>query len=185
MSLYKTLEKHSLGIGIIAMLLLIAGTIVGGGSLLQRLLFVVGVPILGLTAYFNKQNMFAILQLVATIGAILAFFSGILPPILNSIIMLGSGIIGIGYLIKTKYPKKDRYWLTGSLGLLCIAGGFATDAITHPILFNSLLGVGGILVIIYSALGFFVLKNRIYLLWLILNIVFIINPLRIVFSQFF
>jgi hypothetical protein len=176
------LNKNSLIIGIIAMILLVIGTIVEGGSLLQKLLIVIGAPVLGYSAYLNKQKMFLTLQTVATIGAILAFFNN-LPILLRYIIMVGSGIIGIGYLIKTNYLKEDSWWPLGGLGLLSIAVGFATDALSYPILFNSLLGFGGILVAIYSAVGFFHLKVKIAIIWFVLNIMFSITPMIIIFSQ--
>ncbi len=182
MSLLKVLTKYSLIIGIIAMVLLVVGTVLEGGSLLQKLLFVIGAPALGFTAYLNKQKMFITLQTVVTIGAILAFF-GNLPAILRYVVMVGSGVFGIGYLIKTDYFKEDVWWPLGGLGLLSIAVGFATNTAAYPILFNSLLGAGGVLVALYSAIGFFYFKVRIAAIWLVLNIVFSINPLIIVFSQ--
>ncbi|GAI38382.1 unnamed protein product, partial [marine sediment metagenome] len=160
----------------------VAGTIVEGGSLEQKLLFVIGAPILGFTAYLNKQKMFVTLQIVIVIGAILAFF-GSLPASLRYAIMVGSGIFGIGYLIKVNYSKEDVWWPLGGLGLLSIAIGLTTNAVAYPLLFNSLLGTGGVLIALYSAIGFFHLKVRIAAIWLILNVIFSINPLRIVFSQ--
>lgn len=182
MSLLDVLRKRSLIIGIIAMILLVVGTLVEGGSLLQKLLFVIGAPVLGFTAYLNKQKMFITLQIVVTIGAILAFF-GNLPSFLRYTIMIGSGIIVVGYLIKTNYFKEDVWWPLGGLGLLSIAVGFATNAVAYPILFNLLLGTGGVLVALYSAIGFFHLKVKIAAIWLVLNVIFSINPLIIVFSQ--
>ena len=69
------------------MVLLIIGTLVEGGTLVQKLLFVIGSPILGLTAYLNKQKMFTTLQIIVTIGAILAFFNNI-SVILNYTVMI-------------------------------------------------------------------------------------------------
>ena len=177
-----SLNRHSLTIGVIAMVLLIIGTLVEGGTLVQKLLFVIGSPILGLTAYLNKQKMFTTLQIIVTIGAILAFFNNI-SVILNYAVMISSSLFGLGYLIKINYFKEDMWWPVGGLGLLIIATGFATSAVDYPIMFNSLLGIGGILVALYSAIGFFHLKVRIAVIWLILNVVFSINPLIIVFSR--
>jgi len=176
------MAKYSLIIGIPAMILLVVGTIVESGSLLQRLLFVIGAPVLGLAARLNRQKMFLILQIIATIGAIFAFLSN-LHTFSRYAIMVGSGILGVGYLIKTNYFKEDAWWPLGGLGLLSIAIGFATDATAYPILFNSLIGAGGVLVALYSAIGFFHLKVKIASIWLVLNIIFSINPLITVFSQ--
>ena len=180
MSLVSRLKKHSLTISIGAMILIILGTLVEGGSLFQKLLFVIGAPFLGFAAYLNKQKMFTSLQIVVTIGAILAFCSFLLP-LSKYIILVGAGIISIGYLVKTKFSREDPFWTIGGTGLLGLAFGLATDAVCFPILFNSLLVIGGVLIAVYSAIGFFWLKVKISLIFLILNVIFIINPLRIIF----
>lgn len=184
MTLWEILEKWSLKIGICAMILVVLGTLVEGGSLIQKLLFVIGAPVLGFTAYLNKQKMFTTLQAVVTIGAVLAFFGGV-PAILKYVIMAGSALFGVGYLIKTNYSKKDVFWPLGGIGLLSIAFGLATNAMAYPVLFNSLLMAGGILIAIYSAIGFFHLKIKIAAIWLVLNIIFATNPAIIVFSRIF
>lgn len=182
--LTDSLRKHSLAIGIAAMILLVWGTIFESGSLIQKLLFVIGAPILGFTAHLNKQKMFAVLQAVVTIGAVLAFFDW-LPSVLKYAVMLGSGLAGVGHLLKTDYSRDDPWWPLGGLGLLSIAIGFATNPVARPLLFNFLLGAGGLLVALYSAIGFFHLKVRIAAIWLVLNVIFSINPLLFVFSRFF
>lgn len=168
--------QASLIIGIIAMLLLILGTITEGGSLLQKILFVIGAPVLGITAYLNKQKMFAVLQSLITVGALLAFFSNILSE-LKYVIMFGAATLGIGYLVKTKHYSKDPFGILGSLGLAFIAIGFATNPVQFPRIFGFLLGAGGISVAIYSAISFFHYKIRISIIWLILNVIFSINPI--------
>ena len=157
MSLANSLKKHSLAIGTGAMILIIMGTVVEGGSLLQKLLFVIGALILGFVAYLDKQKMLLTLEIIV--------------------------IIGVVYLIRIKFSKEDVWWPIGGAGLLFLAVGLATDAVSSPILFNSLLGIGGILIAIYSAIGFFYLRVKIAIIWLILNLIFVINPLIIVFSR--
>jgi hypothetical protein len=182
MKIMDFLRKGSLVIGIVAMVLLVTGTLIEGGSLLQKILFLFGAPMLAFTAYLNKQRMFMIIQIIVTIGSILAFFTN-LPDFLRYSIMVGGGFFGIGYLIKIKYSKEDIWWPLGGLGLLSIAVGFATNAVAHQLLFNSLLAIGGILVAIYSAIGFFHLKVRIAFIWLVLNVIFSISPLLIILSH--
>ena len=177
----EILRKYSLGIGIVAMILLAAGTFVEGGSLLQKLLFLIGAPALAFTAYLNKQKMFMIIQIIATIGSALAFLTSF-SDILRYSVMIGSGFLGIGYLIKIKYSKEDVWWPLGGLGLLSIAIGFATNAIAYPVQFNFLLASGGILVALYSAIGFFHMKVRIAAIWLVLNIIFSISPILFLLS---
>jgi len=182
MSLANSLKKHSLAIGTGAMILIIMGTVVEGGSLLQKLLFVIGALILGFVAYLDKQKVLLTLEIIVIIGAILAFCS-FLPPFSRYVVLGGAGIIGVVYLIRIKFSKEDVWWPIGGAGLLFLAVGLATDAVSAPILFNSLLGIGGILIAIYSAIGFFYLRVKIAIIWLILNLIFVINPLIIVFSR--
>lgn len=181
-----SLRKHSLAIGMAAMVLLVIGTtgIVETGSLLQKIIFVIGAPILGFTAHLNRQKMFAVLQIVVAIGAVLAFFDW-LPSVLKYAIMIGSGLVGVGHLLKINYSKEDLWWPLGGLGLLSIAAGFATNPVASPLLFNLLLASGGLLVALYSAIGFFHLKVRIAAIWLVLNVIFGVNPVLFVFSRIF
>ena len=183
MRLVKLLRKYSLHVGIFAMILLVAGTFAVGGSLLQKILFLVGVPLLGFSAFLNKQKMYTILQLVVTVAAILAFFDS-LPDAFRYGIMLGAGLLGIGYLVKINYFKQDVWWPVAGLGLLSIAAGFATNAALHPVMFNSLLAFGGMLVAAYSAIGFFHFKVKIAIIWLVMNIIFAVNPTLIVLHSF-
>lgn len=177
----RLLEDYSLHISVVAMVLLVIGTFIQGG-MTQKILFVIGAPILALTAYLNGQKMLMTLQTVITIGSILVFFEG-LSPIVRYSIIIGSGIIGIAYLIKIDYYEKDKWWPMGGLGLLAMAFGFATNAAAFPILFNSFLLFGGALIAAYSAIAFFLLNDKIAVIWLILNIIFTINPTRIILSS--
>jgi hypothetical protein len=179
----KLFEKWPLFIGFIAMVLLVAGTISEDGSTIQKILFVIGAPTLGITSFMDKQKMFTALQSVATIGAVLVFFPE-LPESARYIILLGAGIIGIYYLLKSEYYKEDKFGWLGSIGLLSIAAGFATDAATHLILFSTLLGAGGLIVALYSALNLFHYRVRIAIIWIILNILFSINPLLNLIKMF-
>ncbi len=167
--------KISLFAGIIAMVLLVSGTVSESGSILQKILFVTGATILGITAYLNKQKMFVVLQAVATIGAILAFFPDL--PEIKYALMVGSAIIGIVYLSTTGYYKQDEWGILGSIGLVLVAIGFATNPVRYPTIFGFLLGFGGIAIAAYSAIGFFKYKVKISLIWLVLNIIFSINPI--------
>lgn len=165
------------------MILAVIGVFCEGGSLLQKVLFLVGGAILLFTALMNRQKMLITLQFVIVIGAILGFFS-LIPTEWKYLIMLLPTIFGVGYLFKIGYFKKDPFGLIGSAGLFCIALGFAVSAVESPVLFNILLGGGGILVAVYSGIEFFHYKVRISLLWVILNVVFAINPLIFLISNY-
>jgi len=156
--------------------LLIAGTFSVAGSLLQKALFAVGAPLLGVTAYVDKQKMFTALQAVATIGAWMSFFPA-LPGVAKYAILLSAGIIGIAYLVKGKYYKTDRFGWLGTIGLLCFAAGFATSAAFHTLAFSLLFIAGGTTLAIYSTLNFISYKVRIALIWVVLNALLVLNPL--------
>ena len=167
-------SKAVLAFGLFAMILLIIGTFTEGGSLLQKMLFIIGASGLGIVAYFNKQRVFIILQAVATIGAIIAFIS--LPPTIRYGIMLASAIIGV-ILIGKKTYKEDPWSTIASLGLILFAVGLATDPTQLPLVWSLAFIFGGIFVAAYSAIGFFKNKVKIAAIWLILNLLLTVNPI--------
>lgn len=170
-------------VGIIAMIGLVIATFLAGGSLMQKILFLAGASVLTLLAYVNRQKMFLVIEIVVVLSAILAFWY--MMPLVKYLIFVGASIVGVGYLVKIKYSQQDKHWPIGALGLLLLAAGFATNATDYPTLFNAFLGIGGILIAIYSAIGVFLYKVKIAWIWLILNVFFSINPMLIVFQKLF
>lgn len=175
------MPKITLYVGVVAMIALVIATFLEGGSLIQKIIFLAGAVFLTATAYFNKQQMFIALQSMLVVGSALAFFPT-LTSLTKYLIMGVIALISIGYLIKIKHYKKDPWGILGSLGLALLAIGFATDAVTYPQLFYSFLGFGGLAVAIYSGIGFFYYKIKITIIWMILNIVFSINPLYLLIT---
>ncbi len=170
-------------IGIIAMVGLVIGTFLEGGSLIQKAIFLIGAVILTSVAYANKQKMFMIIEMVVSLSSLLALWN--VTAHAKYLIFIGASFLGVGYLIKIKLSKENGWWPIGALGLLLLAAGFATSAVNYPILFNSFLGFGGIIVAIYSAIELFLFKTRIASIWLILNVFFALNPMLIVFHKLF
>ncbi|MFH1221957.1 MAG: hypothetical protein V1492_02630 [Candidatus Micrarchaeota archaeon] len=181
----KTAENEGLGsffyIGLVGMLILIAGVLLQPGSLLQKSLFLLGAVIMTMVALQNKQKMLSALQIIIVLGNVFSFFPSIEGPIKYGI-LVGASLIGVTYLVLTKYYQEDKFGLVGSCGLLMLAVGFATDAVTYPLYFGFLLGVGSLLVAAYSFTDYYYHKNRTALIWVILNIVFAISPLLMVVS---
>ncbi len=171
-------KEWPLIIGILAMIFLVAGTLAESGSILQKILFLIGAPTLGITAYANKQKMFTILQLIATVGAIIAFFPGLPTSIKYSVMIIGT-IVALVYLIKEKYFDQDKWGYLGGIGLISIAFGLATNPVNAPFWFGLLLGAGGLIVSLYSAISFFHHKIKIAFIWFVLNIIFSIAPILI------
>lgn len=180
-----TIKKQNVVVlvGIVAMIGLIIGTFLEGGSLIQKILFLVGALTLTAVAYVNKQKMFLVIEFIVDLSAFLSFWN--MALYIKYLILIGASIIGMAYLIKINFFKEDKWWPIGGLGLLFLAAGLATDAITYPLLFNIFLGFGGIFVAIYSAIGLFLFKVRIAAIWLILNIFFSINPMIMVCGKIF
>lgn len=94
----------------------------------------------------------------------------------------GSGILATCYLLKCGVFRADKYAVLGVVGLLTLAFGLATDAVVFPLAFYAMLLIGGSLIVLYSAIGLFYLKIKVCALWVVLNIIFIVNPLIMVLS---
>jgi len=168
------LEWH-VALGIAAGCLLVVGTFSAGGSVAQKVLFALGAPLLGVTAYAARQKMFTALQAVATVGAWVAFFPG-LPEAAKYVVLLCAAILGIAYLVKEDYYQADSFGWLGSIGLLCFAVGFATSAAQHQLAFDLLFIVGGTTLAAYSLLSFIKYKVGVALIWVVLNILLVVNP---------
>jgi hypothetical protein len=169
-------------IGIVAMVLLLVGVFSEPASLLQRSLFLVGAIGLAFTAYTNKQWMLFVLQIVISIGSVFAFVQ--ISHILKYVLLLGASLAGIAYLRSRGRYSTDVWGIVSSIGLFLIAAGLATDAIAHPFFFGLFLGVGSLLVASYSFVDYFINKHDPAMIWLVLNIVFAINPLLMAISAF-
>ena len=100
-----SIQNIILGIGILGMVLSVIGTLVEGGSLEQKILFLVGASFLITTAFWNRQKMFVALQAVILVGAVLGFFPGVLAGI-KFLIMASSAVVATAS--KPTYAKKMR-----------------------------------------------------------------------------
>lgn len=162
------------------MLLGIAGTVTPQGTVLQRSLFLASASILGVTAYRSGQTMLTILQIVVSISAILAFIPFI-TVLKRLLLVLGPAIIATAYLIRIEHREADPYWPVGAAGLLLLAGGLSLSG-TAPLMFNLLLAIGAAIIAVYAAIQYIVDDVSIQLIWVLLNVVFMINPLLNVLS---
>ena len=166
--------------GIIAMIILLAGVISQPASVIQKCLFLIGGLMLTAVAYLNRQWMLFVLQIVISFGAVLAF-SG-LGEIPKVAILLGAALIGILKLAWSGHFKNDFWNIVCCVGLFMVAAGVATDANAHQLLFGLLLGIGSLLVALYSFVDYYFQKDHVAVIWFILNLVFAINPLLIAIS---
>jgi len=166
--------------GIVAMFLLLVGVISQPASLLQKSLFLIGALMLTITAYLNVQWMLFVLQVVISLGAIIAFMG--MGEIVNYTLLLGAALIGTAGLVRAKHFKSDPWSIVSCVGLFLVAAGIATDAIAHQLFFGLFLGVGSLLVALYSFVDYYFKKDNIAIIWFILNLVFAINPILLAIS---
>lgn len=172
----QTIANIFFGVGLLGMILLVAGTFLAAGDFFQKMLFFLGTLLMMITAFVDRHKMYSTLEVVIIIGTILAFFSAT-PTEIRYWIMGVPSILAVIYLIKVKYFKKDSWGILASVALLCVALGFATNPADLAILFHGLLAAGAVMLTIYSLIQFFYYKVRIALLFMLLNAVFSINPL--------
>ena len=175
-------RQYSVGIGILSMITIILGTFAQAGSMMQKMLFFFPAPVLVYVAYVGGQRMLMTLQFMVTLGAALAFMDYV-PSFVRYYLLIGCSLVGVVYLIKIGYFKEDVWWPVGGLGMILLSFGYSTDAMNYPILFNSLLTIGGMLVAVYSSISYFRNRVRIAFIWLFLNIVFVVKPLSVVISM--
>jgi hypothetical protein len=161
-------------VGIVAMLGLVVASTLEGGTLLQKGLFLVTPPALFGVAYVNDEKMLAALEVVVQIGAVLAFLPS-LSLAVRFAVLGGSALLCVGYLVRIDYLEEDRYWPVGGTGLLILAVGISISG-TQPLVFDSLLVLGSILLGVYSLLGLVVLGVRVQAIWVVLNVAFGISP---------
>ena len=167
-------ERWALLVGVGGMLLLVGGTFFEAGMRLQKYLFLVGAVALGVTAYVNGERMLTTLQIVISLGAVLAFFQHISTWV-RLAVLLGPAVFGIGWLLYLDYRDQDRWWLIGGAGLVLLAVAFAISG-SNPFVFNATLALGTGLVLIYSFVSFYVEGVRLQVVWVVLNAVFVLNP---------
>lgn len=168
------IKKLALPIGILGMILVLAGFFIENNLILQQSIFLAGSLGLAFSAIINRQKMYIALQGIIIAGILLGFFE--LEASYKYLIMALPVIVAYAYLIRIKYFKSDSWGILGSLGLIAVAFGYALNSQDYPLLFNIFLFSGGIIVAAYSAIGFFHYKIRITMLWLVLNLAFAIKP---------
>ncbi len=173
-------DPRILYVGITAMALLLVGVFSEPASLLQRLLFLIGALMLTMTAYMNRQWTLFVLQIVISMGSLFAFTG--FEDMVRYAVLLGASLAGIIYLRLAKRYDAGLWGMVSSAGLFLVAAGFATDANSHPLFFGLFLGLGSLLVALYSFVDYFCNKDSAAAIWLVLNIVFAINPILMVVS---
>ncbi len=173
MSLFS---RYSLPISIIGLTCQIAGVTSVAWSLSQQVFFLFWVSLLGFGALGAKQSMFVAMQIVAFVGVVLWFFATVPLWALYGLMSIAL-LFALFYIYKQKTYQHDRYYVLGILWLFLLALGFATNPLGQPFLFHIYLALWWMTIALYSFLEVVFLQIRIAWIFLLLNIVFVINPL--------
>lgn len=160
-------------IGVFGLGLIIFGTFLPP-ILAQKILFSSGCLLLLCSSIMEKHTFFAVLQVVALIGSLVAFTS--FSPGLKAALPIAVSILALIFFI-TKGMLKQRENIFGCLGLLFLAAGYA---VSNPIVYM----LGGIFLSTYS---YFSYRRgaRIAMLFLVLNIVFTFTSMLAVYRMYF
>ncbi|MFH0738086.1 MAG: hypothetical protein V1827_05385 [Candidatus Micrarchaeota archaeon] len=177
----KDKNRWTLYVGIFAMLIIIVGVFSEPSSILQKTLFLLGSATLAAVAFLNRQRMLFALQIVIGVGSVLAFLE--LTGTIKYAVLAVASVLAIGYLIAIRNYKADPWSIVCTLGLILIAVGYVTDAGAAPLMFGVSLGLGGLLVALYSAIDLVYNKSEISAIWMVLNLIFAINPILMVSAQ--
>ncbi|MFN7098538.1 MAG: hypothetical protein ACK4PR_13440 [Gammaproteobacteria bacterium] len=156
-------------IGLVGMLIVIAGTLVSAG-MTQKVLYLVGAVLMLTSAALERHSFLVILQIVIVSGTVVAFTSW--PEFIKAMIPIMFSIIALLYFYFT-HALED--WITriGCAGLIAIALGFADS---NPFIYL----IGGVLLAIYGV-GSYRRGVKIALLWAILNAIFALTSLVAIF----
>ena len=177
----RIVSNISFIIGIFAMLLLIyAISFLSLGSMLQRLLLFAGALMLLAVAYAHKQRVLIAVELVVVTGGIVSLLPISLAVVL--ITMTTVSLILIGYLFKVGHYKKEPIGIFGTLGFLMLAFGYAMNFGANTLYAAVGLGLGAVLLMLYSTMHYYLYKVRVQIIWAVLNAAFAISPLLFLLS---
>ena len=178
---FDTIQSKSFVAGKAAMVLLVIATFMPGGSLSQKVSYLVGASVLLGVAIINNLILYKALQSMIVAGSILSFLP--ISIFFRSLLLGCVGVLALIYLIIMKIHKRERWWPIGAAGLVLISIGFMNVG-EYALLVNSCIALGGILLTVYAGLDYFIGKVRASLIWFILNAVFAFNPARLVIMHF-
>ena len=170
-------------VAIAAMILLVYSfSFLSFGTLLQKSLILTGAFVLFLVALFGKQKVLQALQLVLVTGAIIGFF--ILSMLYALVIMLFVAALMVIYLYSIGHYKKEPVGVIGSFGFCFFALGLAFNTGSTPLIAGLFLILGAFVIAAYSALAFYLYKNRLQLVWIVLNLALSAGPILLVLSLY-
>jgi hypothetical protein len=172
----KSIENLALGIGIVGMVLTVVGIYLEPGMMVQKFLFLIGAALLIASAIMTDQKMYIALTSVVLLGTILGFVQGF--SVEGKYIVIGVGaLIALVYLAVIGHFRRDPWAVLGCLGLIFVGAGYAVDAVSTPLLFNAALAGGSLAVAIYSLIRFFFYGIKVAMVWVVLNVIFLVAPL--------
>lgn len=170
----KEAGKISIFIGVLGMIITLAGTFFAHNTFEQEVAFFVGALLLWGTAILDKQRMYTVLESIIVLGTLLAFWEGI-NTFERYASMIIPAILAIGYLIKVGHYKADPWGALASVGLIFTALGFATETSHSAALFHGFLIASSVLLATYSLIRAIKYRDSIIWIWVVLNVFFGLN----------
>jgi len=167
--------------GIVGMIVALYPVMMPLSDFIRQCFFTGGAAILLITAILSKQRVFIILQVILLISSVLGFLSFIPMAFIYMIMSLVLGI-AIGNLFTDRYFHEDHWAFLGLFGFTALAIAFS-GIVSSDFLFNLMLAAGGIFISVYALIRFLGHKVWIASIWLILNIVFCINPILLLLAM--
>jgi len=167
----KAIGNHfvNIAIGVLGMTVIIYGNFVSSVTP-QKICYLLGGLFMLTTALLERQQFFSVLQVIIVAGTAMAL-TWFHPAIKASVPIL-LGVVGSAYFLR-RGELKDPLAIVGCSGILFIAVGYA---ISLPVIYF----LGGSALAIY-AFSLFFRGERIALLWAVLNTLFALTALRLIF----
>lgn len=148
----------------------------------QQSMMLGGAIVLLLAAILGRLKMFVILQTILVVSGILGFMYFIPVEYKYMLLTLPIGI-ALGHLFTAKYFKKDVWAFAGIAGFLALSLAFAMSAVYTAWTFNLLMAIGGLLISLYAAVQFFYKKSWLSVVWLILNVIYLVSPVMYLWAN--
>lgn len=154
--------------------MLIVWIFLPSGIILQKILFLVWALGLFYSSFLEKNWIFMYLQLVASLWALLSFF--VIDPIYKFILLWLVWIIVMFYIFRKKLFQKEKYWIFGIVWLTFLALWYASNWTENLVLFFGCMWLWALFMCIYAAFPIYLKKDKLSIIFFVLNVFFFINP---------
>ncbi|MBN2690062.1 MAG: hypothetical protein JXR42_05670 [Gammaproteobacteria bacterium] len=158
-------------LGVIGLTAFVIGTFYPP-SFLQKVLYLVGALLLTSSAALDKNIFFTVLEVVVVVGTFIAFFP--LSALIKAGVPAALTLLAILYLWHME-EIKNLLGILGCIGLLLLAAGFATSE-------SIVYFFGSLVLSTYSIIVFLKNKDKLAMIFVILNVFFALGSLGNIFG---